>query len=102
MPRRIMEVMNWRVRRVARAIVPVKPVECQYWEMAARWEVRGDGMVGVGFCICIFARCCDGLLVVMNICDGARCSESPDCRRGCGRIEEVGNGSARPVLGELR
>lgn len=50
MPRRIMEVMNWRVRRVARAIVPVKPVECQYCDMAARLGSGGDGMVGVGFC----------------------------------------------------
>ena len=50
MPRRIMEVMNWRVRRVARAIVPVKPVECQYCDMAARLGSGGDGMVGVGVC----------------------------------------------------
>lgn len=48
------------------------------------------------------AQCCNVLLVVMNEFDGARCSKSPDCRRGCGRIEEVGNGRARPVLGELR
>ena len=45
MPSKITEMLNWRVRRAARAIVPVKPAEYQYCDIEARSDLESDGIV---------------------------------------------------------
>ena len=60
----IMEMVNWRVRRAARAIVPVKPAEYQYCDIEARLDFAGDGMAVSRFCLSLDRSRDGGFLVV--------------------------------------